>query len=98
MRVEQTADDSKYAVHQFKNYVGSSSSCTITADLQSDYAPSASTIYLQIYNYNTTSWGTIDSELAEGADTDFVLTANIPDLTDYTDNNVMTCRIYQENI
>jgi len=66
--------------------------------LQSDYAPSESTVYLQIYNYNSTTWETIDSDNGEDADTDFELTAPIADLTNYKDNGIMTCRIYQENV
>ena len=98
IRVGQTADGTKYAIHQFKNYAGDNTACTITADLQSDYAPSSSTVYLQVYDYNGTTWETIDFDAAAAADTDFVLTANIPDLTNYKEDGIMTCRIYQENV
>jgi len=98
VRVGQTADDSNFTIHQFKDYVGSESSCTLYADLQSDYAPSISTVYLEIYNYDTTLWEPVDSESLEDADTDFVLTADIPDLTNYKSDGIMTCRIYQENV
>jgi len=98
VRVGQTADDSNFAIHQFKDFTGDESTCTLYADLQSDYAPLTSTVYLQIYNYDTTEWDTVDSDGAEDADTDFVLTANIPDLTNYKSDGIMTCRIYQENV
>ena len=97
VRVGQTADDTKFAIHQFKDYAGAESSVTLIADLQSDYAPSASTVYLQIYNYDTTAWVTVDSDDATGADTDFELRADIADLTDYKDGGIITSRIYQEN-
>jgi len=97
-RVGQTAEDTMFTIHQFKDYVGSETSCTITADLQSDYAPSTSTVYLQIYDYILTEWETIDSDGVTGADTDFELRAEIADLTDYVDGGIMTCRIYQENV
>jgi hypothetical protein len=55
-----------------------------------------STIYLQIFNRDTPTWETVDSDNSSAADTDFILTANIPDLTNYKDaNGVIVCRIYQ---
>ena len=96
VRVGQSADDSNFAIHEFKDFIDESY-VTVVADLQSDYAPSSSTVYLQIYNYDTTTWETKDSEGAADADTDFELTAAIADLTDYTDSGIMTWRIYQEN-
>ena len=97
VRVGQTAEDTNFTIHQFKDYVGDNTSCTVAADLQSDYAPSISTVYLQVYNYNSTTWETIDSDNAANADTDFELTSNIADLTNYKQNGIMTCRTYQEN-
>ena len=97
VRVGQSADDTNFTIHQFKDYAGGETSCTLTADVQSDYAPSTSTVYLQIYDYNLDEWETVDSEFEEGANTDFVLTAPIADLTDYVEDGIMTCRIYQEN-
>ena len=98
VRVGQTAENTNFTIHQFKDYVGDNTSCTVTADLQSDYAPSTSTVYLQVYDYDGTIWETIDSDAAANADTDFELTANIADLTNYKQNGIMTCRIYQENV
>jgi len=98
VRVGQTADDTKFTLHQFKDFAGDEGVATLYADLQSDYAPLTSTVYLQIYNYDTTEWDTVDSDGAEGADTDFILTADIPDLTNYKSGGIMTCRIYQENV
>jgi len=97
VRVSQPAEDTNFTIHQFKDYAGSETSCTLLANLQSDYAPSTSTVYLQIYDYNLTTWETVDSDGATGANTNFELTAEIADLTDYVDSGIMTCRIYQEN-
>ena len=96
-RVAQTAVKNNIAIHQFKDFVGAESECTLTADVRSDYAPSFSTVYLQIYNYDTPAWETVDSDGGANADTDFELTAVIADLTNYKDNGIITCRIYQEN-
>lgn len=94
VRVTQNAID-EYAVHQFKDEV-LSSSCTVTLTGQSDLACSESTIYLQIYNHNTTSWETIDSDNTTAANTNFTLTADMNDLTNYKDgNSIVTCRIWQ---
>lgn len=95
VRVAQTAMQ-QTAIHQFKDHVGTYTSCTLECELQSTLAPSASTIYLQIYNRDTTTWDTVDSDNSTGADTDFILIANVADLTNYKDgNNVISCRTYQ---
>jgi len=58
-----------------------------------------STVFLQIYNRDTTTWETIDSDNSTAADTDFILTADMADLTDYKDNNnVIVCRVYQLDV
>jgi hypothetical protein len=97
VRVDQTATD-EFAIHQFKDYVGAVVSCTLEWEGQSDLAPSSSIVTLQIYNRDTSEWDTVDSDNTTGADTDFILTANIADLTDYKDeNSVISCRVYQES-
>ena len=98
VRVEQTAS-SEYAMHQFKDYVGGSSSANLEWEGQSDLAPSSSTVYLQIYNRNTPAWETVDSDNTTAANTDFSLTANVADLTNYKDGSgVISCRVYQDAI
>lgn len=95
VRVAQAAEG-QYAIHQFKDFVGSENDCTVLCELQSTLAPSLSTVYLQIYNRNSSSWETIDSDNTSAADTDFILTASIPNLTNYKDaSNVIACRVYQ---
>jgi len=60
-------------------------------------APSSSTVYLQIYNINTNTWETIDSDNTTGTNTDFILTAEKEDLNNYKDvGGIMTCRVYQD--
>ena len=86
-------------IHQFKDFVGAENSCQLEWEGQSTLAPSASTVYLQIYNRDTPGWETVDSDDAEDANTDFILLVNMPDLTDYKDaSNVISCRVYQEAI
>ena len=52
---------------------------------------------MQIYNRDTTAWVTVDTDGVSDADTDFVLTAEIADTTDYKDeNNVISCRVGQD--
>jgi hypothetical protein len=100
IRVAQVTDTGKpYTIHQFKDYVGSNNSCTLTWDGQSDLAPSLSTVYLQIYNRNTSTWVEVDSDNLAAANTDFILTATIADLTNYKDvNSVISCRVYQQAV
>ena len=96
VRVGQTGAG-EFMIHQYKNFVGSNSQATLTWEGQSDLAPSSSTIYLQIYNQNSTTWETVDSDSTSAADTDITLTAAVPDLTNYKDaSNTISCRIYQE--
>ena len=93
----QTATD-EYTIHQFKDYVGTNA-CTVEWEGQTNCPPVLSTVYLQIYNHNTTTWETLDSDNTSDEDTDFILTDDIADLTNYKDDNsVITCRVYQEAV
>lgn len=97
VRVGQSAT-SGYVIHQFKNFIpGGESSCNLTWEGQSTLAPSASTVFLQIFNRNTPAWETVDSNNTTGVNTDFILDAAISDLTNYKDSgSVISCRVYQE--
>jgi hypothetical protein len=96
IRVPQTGME-EFMIHQFRNFVGSATSKEFECELQSTLAPTSSTVYLQIYNYDTNSWETIDSDSTTASDTDFVLTATVADLTNYKDpSNLTTARVYQE--
>lgn len=94
-----TEGESEYVIHQFKDHVGDNEACDLSWDGQSNIAPSSSTVYLQIYNYETPAWDAVDNDSAEDADTDFTLEGNIADLTDYkSGSDYITCRVYQEDI
>jgi len=94
VRVGQTAT-TEYAIHQFKDYA-TGSNITLEWEGQSNLAPSTATVYLQIYNRITSTWTEVDKDELTGADTDFVLTADIPDITNYKDgNSIISCRVYQ---
>ena len=94
-RVGQTATE-EFAIHQFKDYT-ENAAVTLTWVGQTDYAPSASTVLLQIYNRDLTVWETVDSDSVSSVGTDFTLTANVLDVTDYIDvNDVIVSRVYQE--
>lgn len=94
-RVAQTAG-SEYAIHQFKKDMTGRSSCNVYWNGQTDIDCSTSTTYLQVYNTDTSEWETLDSDSSTGANTDFDLSGNIADLTDYVDgSNIITCRVYQ---
>jgi len=96
IRVDQTSTD-EYAIHQFRNYIGTSPFTDIKSIGQTSLAPSESTVYLQIYNRNTPAWETVDSDnTTAAADTDFSLIAHIADLTNYKNaSDVISCRVYQ---
>jgi len=98
VRVSQTATD-EYAIHQFKDFVEDSNAVSLEWEGQTDCAPVFSTVYLQVYNRNTLTWDTVDSDNSSPVDTDFVLSGNIPDLTNYVDaNKVISCRVYQYSV
>ncbi len=98
VRVGQTAT-SEYAIHQYKDFASVETKCMIEWEGQTDLAPSSSTVYLQIYNRNSSTWETIASDNTSAADTDFGLGASIADLTNYKDgNSVISCRVYQLDI
>lgn len=95
VRVSQSAVG-EYMLHQFKDFVGSATHCVLTWNGQSSLAPSTSGVYLQIYNQNTTTWETLDSNTSAGASIDFTLSAPVSSLTNYKDgSNVISCRVYQ---
>jgi len=97
VRVSQTAT-SQFALHQFKDYVADNSR-TLEWEGQTNLVPTASTVYLQIYNRNTPAWETVDSDNTTAEDTDFILTANVNDLTNHKDGSgVVSCRVYQEAV
>lgn len=96
--VDQDASGNFYAIHQFKNDVGSANSCILTWKGKTDTAPSSSTVHLEIYNRDTTVWDSVDTDSTTAANTDFTLTGTIPDLTDYKDvSNLISCRVYQQD-
>ena len=94
-RVGQTGKD-MYMLHQFKDYIGAITRIKLEWEGQTSQDPSVETVYLQIYNRDTTTWDTVDFDNSSAVNTDFILTADISDLTDYKDsNNVISCRVYQ---
>ena len=61
-------------------------------------APSSSTVYLQIYNRDSTTWETLDSDNTTAANTEFTLTGTQDtSLNNYYDaSHWVACRVYQE--
>jgi hypothetical protein len=95
-RVAQSAF-SEYTIFLFKDYIGASSTFTVTWEGQSSLAPSLSVVVLQVYNRNSTTWETLDSDNAAAANTDFELTGSVlANVANYKDaSNVVSCRVYQ---
>jgi len=97
VRVDQTGTG-EFIIHQFKTFV-SENSATITSVGQSTQATSTSTVYLQIYNRDTTTWDAIDSDNTTNINADFTLSGVIAELTNYKDaSNIISCRVYQEAV
>ncbi len=98
VRVGQTGA-LEYMVHEYKNFVGTASFATLHWEGQTDLAPSSSTVYLQIYNRNTTTWDNVASDNTSSPGTDFVIEGTLTDLTNYKDaSNVIASRVYQQAI
>lgn len=92
--VDQTATD-EYAIHQYKDYVGAAGTVNVLWNGQSDLAPSASIVKLQVYNYDTPAWEDIDSDNATAADTDFDLSGAVDTTDRISPQGTMTFRVYQ---
>jgi hypothetical protein len=85
-----------YALFMFKDSISGANVLTATWTGKSSIAPSASTAYLQIYNYDSTAWETLDSDNLTAANTDFTLTGSITsNLANYLTGGKACCRMYQ---
>ena len=88
---------SDYALHQYKDSLAlTGGQAELTWEGQSTVAPSTATIYLQVYDQDADTWGTVDSDSSTGADTDFTLEYTVTDTTDFKSvNSLISCRVYQ---
>lgn len=97
-RVSQTGTG--YVIHQrtIKNS-NNTDSISVTWNGQTTTPPSSSTVYLQIWNANSSSWETFDSDNSTAKNTDFDLTANITSSLSnyYYGNNWVSIRVYQQH-
>jgi hypothetical protein len=92
---------SGFIIEQFWKYnTNSTDDINMTVNMKSSLAPTVSTVYLQIYNYNTSTWTTIATNAAAAVDTDFTLTGSqtVTPANYYTTNNKVAVRIYQEAV
>ena len=86
----------RYMLHQFKVFVGAAERCQVEWEGKSTLAPNLSSVYLQIYNHNSSSWQTVDSNGVARANIDFELEKKLRDTTNYKDaGGVLTARVYQ---
>lgn len=89
-----------YNAHLYKYvHTNSTDQISVSWDGQTDLAPTTSTVYLQIYNRNSTTWETLDSDNTSSANTDFTLSGSkTTSLSDYYDgNNMISVRVYQQH-
>jgi len=93
-------EGSNYLIHQHAKVNSNKSALSIKWNGQSTLALSSSTVYLQIYNFNTSSWETLSSNNSASANTDFNLTGSkTTNLTYYYDSdNYCYVRVYQEAV
>lgn len=92
---------SQYVTAYYKKiWTNSTDSPSFTWRGRSTLSPQMSTVYLQIYNFNSSAWETLDTETSQPADTDFVMTgtqsANVSNY--YNTRNIVAFRIYQKVI
>jgi len=92
--VTQETDTDKYAIFEFKDWVGDLTECYLKWVGWTDYPGTGATIYLQIYNRDSEEWENLDM-----VDTSPGLTVTLEsavlDLTDYTGDGFISCRVYQ---
>lgn len=99
MKLEEIKNLRNYNTKFFDNPDTDSNDVIITNwKGKTNLAPSQSTVYLQIYNRNSDSWETLDSDDTTGSDTEFSLSGTqSSNLSDYYDaSNWVACRVYQE--
>ena len=97
--VQQCAEDPEYAIFLFKKQHSNNKDVIIgQCKAKASIAPSSSTVYLQIYNRNSGSWETIDSDSTTGANTKFeLLGTQSTNLSYYYDaENWVAFRVFQE--
>lgn len=85
----------EYMIHQFKSFVGTHTFCTVEWEGRSSLSAVESPVYLQIYNHSDNVWETVDSNNETPQDINLELTHKIADLSDYKENQVISCRVYQ---
>lgn len=91
-----TGDGGNYLLHMFKHkHVNDTNRVYITWNGKASIAPSSNTVYFQMYNFSTTTWDTVDSDNATGANTDFTLIGDKTGTDYYDDEYVVVCRVYQ---
>lgn len=96
VRVSQDAEADEYAIQQFKfENTLDTDKVTVSIEMQSDYAPSTSTVYLQIYNHTSDLWETVASNSVAAADTDFIISGGKTGVDYYDNDNIVTARVYQ---
>ena len=93
--VEQASVD-EYVIHQFKDFVGANTKCTVELQGKTNLEPAWSIVKLEIFNHTSGDWDFLDSDNTTAKDTDFILTKDVADLTNYKDDsNVISCRVWQ---
>ena len=90
--------DGQYSVFLFKNKNTDQETISTTWTGKSNLAPSSSTVYLQIYNRNSTTWEPLDTDSTSSVNTNFTLTGTkTTNLSNYFDDNYwISCRVYQQ--
>lgn len=99
VRVGIQGNGTGYLQHLYKFFAANNTdNITVDWNGQVDIAPSSRTVFLQIYNYNTSSWETLDSDNSSGAQIDFNLSGSITanQSNYYGAGNRISARIYQQ--
>jgi len=88
----------EYGIYEFKDqHTSVIEAPTVIAKVRSTIATTSVTAYLQIYNRDTTTWETLDSDSTTAADTKFTLTGTQHHNLDkyYDINKWISYRLYQ---
>jgi hypothetical protein len=90
-----------YPIHMYQyRHTNNTDNITISWNGQTDLAPSTSTVYLQIYNYNSSIWDTLDSDNSSSANSDFTLegskTTSVSNY--YSTIYLVSVRVYQQSV
>jgi hypothetical protein len=86
-----------FAIHQFRVEASDMTNIKVQWDGRSSLAPTISSVVMQVYMFGLQEWTTVATESLEAANTDFLMTCTLDDITQLYKNPMgdIVFRVYQ---